>query len=274
MKKCPNCGRTYDNAQSFCLEDGAPLLTDSIVNSQETLVLPRKKKNNLPLVLGGILLLVGAAVGGILLFGSKTNNANQSNRQTSANIQTPVPKPSATQTVEPPTPLPSSTPLPTISPEANSNASVNSETKLETPANSKPADESNPAKPLPVIMKAEDHSVLFALHECRKSGSSITCIFSLTNKGQDRQFRLSIFESKLFDELGNGYSGSEAQIANKTGDTPQIGFINGVTTKAQMTFNKVEPNAMKITLLNIGFTVGNDYNLSVKFRNVPLIVSK
>jgi hypothetical protein len=81
-------------------------------------------------------------------------------------------------------------------------------------------------------------------------------------------------KAKLFDELGNGYSGSEVQIANKTGNTPEIGFISGVTTKAQITFDKVEPTAMKITLLNIGFLVGNDYDLSVKFRNVPLIVSK
>jgi len=123
-------------------------------------------------------------------------------------------------------------------------------------------------------MKAEDHSVLFALHECRKSGSSITCLFSLTNKGQDRRFRLYGYESKLFDELGNGYKGSETQIANQTGNSPEISFINGVTTRAQMTFEKVESNAAKITLLDIRFVVGSDYNLSVKFRNVPLIVSK
>lgn len=123
-------------------------------------------------------------------------------------------------------------------------------------------------------MKAEDHSVLFALHECRKSGSSITCQFSLTNKGQDRRFRLYGYNSKLFDELGNGYKGSETQIANQTGDSPEIGFINNVTTRAQMTFENVEPNAAKITLLEIGFIVGNDYDLSVKFRNVPLIVFK
>jgi hypothetical protein len=164
--------------------------------------------------------------------------------------------------------------LPSVSLEANSNVATNSPTQIETSVNSKPADESNSVKPLPTIMKAEDHSVLFALHECRKSGSSITCLFSLTNKGQDRRFRLSRYDSKLFDELGNGYKGSDAQVANQTGGTPEIDFINGVTTRAQMTFENVEPNAAKITLLDIGFKVGNDYNLSVKFRNVPLIVSK
>ena len=26
MKKCPQCGREYDNTMSFCLDDGAELL--------------------------------------------------------------------------------------------------------------------------------------------------------------------------------------------------------------------------------------------------------
>jgi len=89
-----------------------------------------------------------------------------------------------------------------------------------------------------------------------------------------RRFELSRYSSKLFDELGNGYKGSDAQVANQTGGSPEIGFISGVTTRAQMTFENVEPNAAKITLLDIGFEVDRDRNLSVKFRNVPLIVSK
>lgn len=272
MKKCPNCNRVFDDSQSFCLEDGTPLITDLPGDSQATVVLPRRK-NKLPFVFGGLLLLTGALIGGWLLLGLKSNDGNQDNRQTAVNMQTPVSTPIPTPS-ETPTPLPSPSPTPTILPEGNSNVSTNAETELETSDITIPADKPAPAKPLPVIMKAEDHSVLFALHECRKSGSSITCVFSLTNKGQDRRFRLSTYESKLFDELGNGYSGSEVQIANKTGNTPEIVFISGVTTKAQITFDKVEPNAMKITLLNIGFLVGNDYDLSVKFRNVPLIISK
>ena len=273
MKKCPSCSRIYDDSQSFCLEDGTTLTMNSATSSQETIVLPRKK-SKLPIIFGGLLLLAGALVGGWFLLGSWATESNQSNRQTAIVTQTPVSTPTPTPIVETPTPLPSPTPSPTISPETNSNVSVNFETKPETSANSKPADESNPAKPLPVIMKAEDHSVLFALHECRKSGSSITCIFSLTNKGQDRRFKVYGYESRLFDELGNSYKSSEIQIANQTGGQPEIGFISGVTTRAQMTFENVEPNAAKITLLDVGFMVGNDYDLSVKFRNVPLIVSK
>jgi hypothetical protein len=275
MKKCPNCNRVYDDSQSFCLEDGAALAVYAAADSQEKFDLPRRK-SKLPLILGGLLLLlVGTLTAGWLLLNSRAKDTSQTNRQIAVNIQTPVstptPLPTATET---PTPLPSPSPSPSVSPEANANASTNSETNSEAPLNSKPPDESSPANPLPVVMKTEDHQVLFALHECRKSGSSITCLFSLTNKGQDREFQLSVYKSKLYDELGNGYKGSDAQLANKSGDFPKIGFISGVTTRAQMTFEKVEPETTKITLLTVGFEVGSDYNLSANFRNVPLLVSK
>ncbi len=269
MKKCLQCNRIYDDSQAFCLDDGTPLSIEKPTSSQETVVLPRKK-NKFPLIFGGLLLLlVGAFVFGWLLLGSSADKANnQNSRKVAVNIQTPVLTPTLSPT-ETPTPLPS--PSPTTAPETNANATA---TNSEIVSNIKPADESNSAKQLPTIMKAEDHSVLFALHECRKSGSSITCLFSLTNKGQDRRFQLSRYGSNLFDELGNGYKGSDAQVANQTGGSPEIGFISGVTTRAQMTFENVEPNAAKITLLDIGFEVDRDRNLSVKFRNVPLIVSK
>ena len=176
--------------------------------------------------------------------------------------------------METPTPLPN---LPSNLPETNTNTLVkaaNSNVNSETNSNSKLANDNNSTKQAQSLMKVEEHSVVFNLQQCRKSGTSITCNLVLTNTGQDRRFRLSVYESQLFDELGNGYKGSEAQVANQTGSTPEIAFISGVTTKAQMTFEKIEPNATKITLLKFSFLVGNDYDLAVKFRNVPLTISK
>jgi hypothetical protein len=281
MKKCPHCNRIYDDSQSFCLEDGASLSLYATTDSRETIAIPRRK-SRLPLFFGGLLLLtaLGALTGGWLLLGSKAGDAGQNNQQQAAvNVQTPVSMRTPPPTLETPPPLPPSLSPPEASPEANSNVSTNSTSansaiEPESSVSPKPPDESNPAKPLPVIMKTEDHQVLFALHECRKSGSSITCFFSLTNKGQDRRFRFSRYESKLFDELGNGYKGSDAQVANQTGGRPEIDFISSVTTKAQMTFENIEPNAAKITLLDLSFSIERDFGLSVKFRNVPLTVSK
>src|SRR5262244_2922741 len=46
MKRCPTCSRTFDDALSFCLEDGTPLVAaQSIPDSEATLVTP---KSDLP----------------------------------------------------------------------------------------------------------------------------------------------------------------------------------------------------------------------------------
>ena len=270
MKKCPSCNRTYDDSQVFCLDDGTLLITNSGTNLQETVVLPRKK-NKFPFIFGVLLLVVGASAVGWLLLGSRADNANQNNQLAAVNIQTPT----LTSTVTPiatPTPIPTLTPpTPTPSLETNANTPANS----EIIANTKLADESNSAaKQLPPIMKTEDHSVVFGLQQCRKSGSAITCDFLFTNKGSDRRFQFVVYRSNLYDELGNGYNGKKGQLANQDSGNPRIDFVSGVTARAQITFEGVEPNAAKITLLRLQYDVGDDYGLEVKFRNVPLLISK
>jgi hypothetical protein len=263
MKKCPACNRSYDDLQSFCLEDGTLLIADSPAVSESSITVP-KKKSRLPLIFGAFILIIGVSAAAWFLLAPKEQSANQANRQLAVNSPTPLSTPTATP-AETPTPTPTATPLP----ETNTNTAA-----TNADANIKPASDANTSKPLPTLMKAEEHQVVFNLQQCRKSGTSITCDLTLTNAGQDRRFRLSTYRSKLFDELGNGYRGEDAQVANQTGDSPEIGFINGVTTKAQMTFENIEPNAAKITLLEFSFAVGDDYDLSVKFRNVPLTAGR
>lgn len=262
MKKCPACSRSFDDSQSFCLEDGTLLIPDPQTSPPaSSAVTPKKSKA--PFIFGFLILFIGVSAAAWFVLSPKEQSASQSNKQVAVIVQTPVSTPTP-QPTETPAPSPTPTPMP----ETNINTTTNSETVT------KPASESNTAKPLPTLMKAEEHSVVFNLQQCRKSGTSITCDLTLTNTGQDRRFRLSSYRSKLFDELGNGYKGANAQVANQKGDSPEIGFIGGVTTRAQMTFENIEPNAAKITLLEFNFMVGDDYDLSVKFRNVPLIAGK
>lgn len=269
MKKCPTCNRPYDDLQSFCLEDGTPLTTESVANTQETVVLQRKSNKFLFIFIGLLLLIAVTVVGGILLFSERNNDSRQAAVNTQANFQTPIPLSTAT-------PMPS----PTVSSElANSNnsfsnAESNSPIVTDEPDVTVQPDKTPAEKQLPVIMKTEDHSVLFSLQQCRKSGSSITCEFLFTNKGADRQFQFVIYRSNLYDELGNGYDGKKGQLANKDGSNIRIDFISGVTAKAIIAFEGIEPNAAKITLLRLQYDVGEDYGLDVKFRNVPLTISK
>lgn len=278
MKRCPHCNRKYEDSQAFCLDDGTPLTTaESAPDSTQTQVLPRRGKTKFLPVLAAVLLLLMAASVGWFVLASRENGVNQNSKQTAVNQQTPIPTFSPVQT--PPIENPIPTPEATNPAEINSNISTNSEVKTETVSNSRLTDEVNSAKTPQLtqqapIMKAEDHQIAFALQQCRKSGTSITCDFLLTNKGQDRWFKLVAFRSHLFDELGNGYEGKNAQLANQQGSEPRIAFIAGVTTRAQITFEEIDPNASKITLLQIQYDAGDDYALQMKFRNVPLIISK
>lgn len=265
MKKCPICSRIYDESQSFCLDDGTELSGDPTLNTLETVVMNRKKsKMPFIFVVTIALLLVGLVVAWLVL---QRTYADVNSQRVTTNVQ---PFSTPTQIVKNTPALTSNpTPVPASSPEPIENLPTNS----DNVSTSKPADVSDPTK-LPPIMKTEDHSILFNLHQCRKSGSSITCDFTFTNKGLDRNFQFVIYRSNLFDELGNTYNGKNGQIASAEGNNPRITFVAGVTAKAQMTFEGIQPNATKITLLRIQYDVGDDNNLEVKFRNVPLLIPK
>ena len=40
MKRCPTCGLTLDDSQTFCTNDGTPLVTDTPYDPQATMIIP------------------------------------------------------------------------------------------------------------------------------------------------------------------------------------------------------------------------------------------
>lgn len=48
MKRCPNCQREFDDAITYCLDDGTPLVTDSRADSEATLVTPSPGGRDIP----------------------------------------------------------------------------------------------------------------------------------------------------------------------------------------------------------------------------------
>lgn len=211
------------------------------------------------------LLVFGLAIVLATLVACSRSGVTNTNLSPSANVPptpTPTPTPATTTTT-----TPALTTTPESIPDANSSAS---DTPTPTPP---PTGEAAPPDKTP-ILRIDDHFVVFDLKQCRKSGSSISCEFTLTNTGPDREFVFNSYRSSLFDELGNGYRGANAQIANQIGDYPRIGFVSGVTTKARMTFEGIDPTATQITLLRLHFSVGDSEGLEVNFRNVPLLRAK
>jgi uncharacterized membrane protein YvbJ len=79
MKRCPKCGRSYDEDMNFCLEDGTPLSSGfqgSVLQETQTTVisglgtagLPSANSSNLklPLIIGALVAFFLLFFGGIL----------------------------------------------------------------------------------------------------------------------------------------------------------------------------------------------------------------
>ncbi len=140
MKQCPQCRRTYDDSQSFCLMDGTPLIIES---EEETIVRrqsPAPKKSRLLLWLGLFILFIIAGsvlVAGLLIYKYSGSGANeQAKRQVNVS-SSPSPTLSSTPKVTP-------TPAPTVA-SANSFPVETSSPKTEKPpANNDDSEEITP----------------------------------------------------------------------------------------------------------------------------------
>jgi TolB-like protein len=142
--------------------------------------------------------------------------------------------------------------------------------KLMAAGDAAPTGSTNPTQPQGPVQRLNTQFITFELLRCRMSGTAVTCDWRFTNNDQDRKFILDIYDSRLFDELGNGYRASNAQLAKESGSDPEIIFISGVTTQGRMTFQEVSPQATKITMLDLRFYIGNEW-FNARFRDVPLL---
>jgi hypothetical protein len=106
MKKCPACGRTYDESLSFCLNDGTILPSES---EEQTLVIPQspaRKKSRFLLWLGitGLTILAGAIVAvGVIFYIYKSQNESVREKKPIGVNPSPSPKSSSTPKVKPTT---------------------------------------------------------------------------------------------------------------------------------------------------------------------------
>lgn len=134
MKQCPQCRRTYDDSQNYCLMDGTPLTNET---EEETVVrqksAPKKSRILLWLGLAGLLVFAGIGlVAGLLIynFGGRNENtaANGNVNKTPTRTSTSTPK--AT-----PTPTPANT---------NANTESSPETEKSPSAETDSEDEVTP----------------------------------------------------------------------------------------------------------------------------------
>lgn len=114
--------------------------------------------------------------------------------------------------------------------------------------------------------KVEGNFFTFELLRCRLSGTTVACDFVITNNDKDRSLAICA-GGEMFDEFGNRSQMRGAQLANDGGSTAQSFLISGVRTKARVTFERVSPDATKITLLRLRIC---QPGVDLQYRNIQL----
>lgn len=118
----------------------------------------------------------------------------------------------------------------------------------------------------------------FAINGCKKSGNSVTCTYTITNKQEDRTLRCLGKHNKgsgMFDNFGNSYGASQIQLANcKDQYECTMGLVQNVNTMASVTMSDVSSEATNIPKTGISCNVITDRDhgdiFNVSFRDVVI----
>jgi hypothetical protein len=153
---------------------------------------------------------------------------------------------------------------------------------IESPTAPAPTAPVTPTTPKPsraATYIAKNQDFVFEVKECKLSGDEVQCIFFVTSKERDRE--VNIYgsaqgyvnpPSRMFDNLGNGYSANKIRVANVEGrSSADITLISEVPTKGILTFSGVSPEATSVSALEISFYNRSENKaLKATLRNIPL----
>lgn len=159
---------------------------------------------------------------------------------------------------------------------------ISSTSSITTPENNPPPPTGSGTQ---AALQKED-SFSFELKGCERSGATIACRVSIINQGEDMTLMVgghafgmlvALKSSRMFDGAGNEYPAAMVRLGNKENNAyVQSLLVSGVPISLTLTFEKVMPDANKVTLLEIGcYRFGeNSYKgkgFSVQMRNIPLV---
>jgi len=122
-------------------------------------------------------------------------------------------------------------------------------------------------------MKVQVKNFEFALQECKKAGTQVTCSLLVTNLVDDRDLSLDAHPysggiTRLFDTNGNVFNASSARLGKQEGVQPSLRLILKIPTRAAVSFEKVASDTNGIALLDVGFVANG--GARAQFRDVPL----
>jgi hypothetical protein len=103
------------------------------------------------------------------------------------------------------------------------------------------------------------NSVLFELRGCNKTGTTIKCLFTITNRIQDRPMQFDLYSKYVFDNFGNETRASDFKFTSDGSSEKTL--ITNIPVEAEGIFEGVSPQASNISVLVI--------NDTLKFRHIP-----
>lgn len=128
------------------------------------------------------------------------------------------------------------------------------------------------------VLSQEQKRFLFELQRCELSGQTAECILHIRNDGKERVLSIGE-ESVLFDDNGNKYTPSRAELANSrsaTGNDWRWGTMTSSTllydipVRAAITFEDLSPQASGVASLKLKCKDNEeDRWFDVSFTNIP-----
>lgn len=123
---------------------------------------------------------------------------------------------------------------------------------------------------------------IFEFDTCTSSGGdSVTCWFSITNRGQERFLSIGMAGSYFLDDLKDKYTVSSIWIGNKTGSDALFGYSVSddipyqAPVKGILKFEGTKTQAKTIKLLRISCSMNNgNERFNIDFRDVPISITK
>lgn len=117
----------------------------------------------------------------------------------------------------------------------------------------------------------------FVIEDCRKAGQSITCNYTVTNKGNDAPLVCSSKYSKIHDNFGNSYWGSQVKLANcQESEKCWKELVAEVPTVAAVTFEGVDEGVTSLPKISLGCAKTNNRSywyreiFNIEHRNISL----
>ena len=119
------------------------------------------------------------------------------------------------------------------------------------------------------------NNISLKLTKCQKIGNNVKCNFEIQSTEKDKDVRLDVPATKIFDLEGKVYPASVITLANKS-DTRYVNLklIKGIPTNCEIQFKYVNTKVEGLAKIVLSFYDNEHGNYTIDFKNVFFTLSK